>query len=336
MVGHIFVVNYKFIIMKDLNSQEYFFADSQEEAKKEKEKRAALHSIFPILMGGKEDKTNYVIRNENKTPLSTESPPIATSTPIATNPMGSNAKKEATSFENPKNDFNFDPWQREKTLDNMRVVKYPKLFGEMGTHVYPRANYHSKEEFDYINRSKFESIIGYNLEHEGGYVNNKNDRGGETKYGITKPFMEEYQYALPGGKAKPIKDLTVEDAKLLYKAMWDRYNLGYIRDKDLAYVVYDYMINSYAGTAAKRIQEILNTKGAGLKVDGHLGEMSLKAIHNSDYKWLIDEILKNRQYYYREQVKDDSTQLEFYAGWMNRLNKIAESVGSDLYFSTHF
>ena len=239
-------------------------------------------------------------------------------------------------FENHKNDFNFDPWLREKTLDRMRKVKYPKLSGEMETMILPHANYHSKEEFDYINNGKFESIIDKNLEHEGGYVNDKNDRGGETKYGITKPFMEEYKYALPGGKAKPIKDLTVEDAKLLYKAMWDRYNLGYIRDKDLAYVVYDYMINSYAGTAAKRVQEILNTRGAALKVDGQIGEKTLNAIHNSDTKWLIDEILKNRQYYYREQVKDDSTQLEFYAGWMNRLNKIAESVGSDLRFSTKF
>ena len=322
--------------MKDLNNQEYFFADSQEEAKKEKEKRAALHSIFPILMGGKEDKTNYVIRNENKTPLSTEIPPIATSTPIATNPMGSNAKKEATSFENPKNDFNFDPWQREKTLDSMRVVKYPKLFGEMGTHVYPRANYHSKEEFDYINKSKFNSIIDKNLEHEGGYVNDKNDRGGETKYGITKPFMEEYKYAMPDGKAKPIKDLTVEDAKLLYKAMWDRYNLGYIRDKNLAYVMYDYMINTYAGTAAKRVQEILNTRGAALKVDGQLGEKSLNAIHNSDPKWLIDVILKNRQYYHQQDVYKNPKQVKYYAGWMDRLNKIAEAVGSDLRFSTKF
>jgi lysozyme family protein len=287
-------------------------------------------------MGGKEDKTNYVIRNENKTPLSTEIPPIATSTPIATNPMGSNAKKEATSFENPKNDFNFDPWQREKTLDNMRVVKYPKLFGEMGTHVYPRANYHSKEEFDYINKSKFNSIIDKNLEHEGGYVNDKNDRGGETKYGITKPFMEEYKYALPDEKAIPIKDLTVDDAKKLYKAMWDRYNLGYIRDKDLAYVIYDYMINSYAGTVAKRTQEILNTKGAALKVDGHIGEKSLNAIHDSDPKWLIDEILKNRQHHHRQDVYNNPVQIKYYAGWMNRLNKIAKAVGSDLYFSPQY
>ena len=211
-------------------------------------------------------------------------------------------------FENPKNDFNFDPWR----------------------------SVCSKEEFDYINATKFNSIIDKNLEHEGGYVNNKNDRGGKTKYGITEPFMEDFKYALPGGKTIPIEDLTVDDAKKLYKALWDRYNLGYVRDKNLAYVIYDYMINSYAGTAAKRVQEILNTRGAGLKVDGHLGEKSLNAIHNSDNKWLIDEILKNRQYYHWIDVYKNPNQIANYAGWMNRLNKIAEAVGSDIRFSTKF
>lgn len=253
-----------------------------------------------------------------------------------TEPTNPNTKKGTTTFGNPENDFNFDPWQQEKTLDRMRVVKYPKLFGEMGTAIYPRAYYHSKEEFDYINKSKFNSIIGKNLEHEGGYVNNKHDRGGETKYGITKPFMEDFKYALPEGKTIPIKDLTIDDAKKLYKAMWDRYNLGYVRDKNVAYVIFDYMINTFYHTAAKRVQEILNTQGASLKVDGHLGEKSLNAIHNSNHKWLIDEILKNRQQHYRKQVKDASNQLGFYAGWMNRLNKIAEAVGSDLRFSTKF
>ncbi len=320
---------------KDFESQEFYFAETQEEKEKEQRNRAALHSIFPILMGGKEDKTHYVVRNEDKTPKSTGNINSTTNVQPASN-LYPDAKKVATPFENPKNDFNFDPWQREKTLDRMREVKYPKLFGEMGTMILPRADYHSKEEFDYINTTKFNSIIDKNLEHEGGYVNNKNDRGGETKWGITKPFMEDLKYALPGGKAKPIKDLTVEDAKLLYKALWDRYNLGYVRDKNVAYAIFDYMINTYHHTAAKRVQETLNTKGAGLKVDGHLGEMSLKAIHNSDYKWLIDELLKNRYYNYREQVNKRPDQHGFYAGWMNRLNKIAEAVGSDIRFSTKF
>ena len=209
-------------------------------------------------------------------------------------------------FEKNRNDFNFDPWH----------YKW------------------DKEEFDYINRKKFDSIIDKNLRHEGGYTNNRNDRGGETKYGITRPFMEDYRYALPGGKTIPTKDLTVDDAKKLYKAMWDRYNLGYVRDKDVAYVIFDYMINSNARTVAKRMQNILNTNGAALKVDGHLGEKSLKAIHDSDSKWLKDEILKNRHLHYREQVKSDTSQLVFYAGWMNRLNKIAATVGSNLHFPT--
>ena len=320
---------------KDFESQEFYFAETQEEKEKEQRNRAALHSIFPILMGGKEDKTHYVVRNEDKTPKSTGNINSTTNVQPASN-LYPDAKKVATPFENPKNDFNFDPWQGEKTLDRMREVKYPKLFGEMGTMILPRADYHSKEEFDYINTTKFNSIIDKNLEHEGGYVNNKNDRGGETKWGITKPFMEDFKYALPGGKAKPIKDLTVEDAKLLYKALWDRYNLGYVRDKNVAYVIFDYMINTFYHTAAKRVQEILNSQGASLKVDGHIGNKSLEAIHGSDARWLMDEILKNRYYNYREQVKDASSQHGFYAGWMNRLNKIAEAVGSDIRFSTKF
>ena len=322
--------------MKNFDSEEFYYAESQEEMKKEKGKRAALHSLLPIIMGGKEDETNYVVRNDNEVKTHTLNPPTVTDNQITAPTTNLNTKKEAVTFENPKNDFNFDPWQREKTLDRMRVVKYPKLFDQMGTAIYPRAAYHSKEEFDYINKSKFDSIIGKNLEHEGGYVNNKNDRGGETKYGITKPFMEDFKYALPGGRTIPIKDLTVDDAKKLYKALWDRYNLGHVRDKNVAYVIFDYMINAYHNTAAKRVQEILNTQGASLKVDGHLGVKSLNAIHNSDYKWLMDEILKNRQHHYRKQVKDDYGQLGFYAGWMNRLNKIAEAVGSCLHFSTKF
>ena len=211
-------------------------------------------------------------------------------------------------FEKSRNGFNFDPWQGQW----------------------------DKEEFDYINNSKFNSIIDKNLEHEGGYVNNKNDRGGETKYGITGPFMEDFKYALPSGKTIPIEDLTVDDAKKLYKAMWDRYNLGYVRDKDVAYVIFDYMINTFYHTAAKRVQEILNTRGAALKVDGYLGEKSLNAIHESDRKWLIDEVLKNRQYHHRKDVNENPVQLKFYAGWMNRLNKIAKAVGSDLYFSPQY
>ena len=148
--------------------------------------------------------------------------------------------------------------------------------------------------------------------------------------------MEDYKYALPGGKSKPIRDLTVDDARSLYKAMWDKYKLGYIRDKNLAYVMNDYMINSYAGGVVKRVQRILNSRGASLNVDGLMGPKTLEAIHACDPKWLIDEIIKDRQFYYKKDACEHPSQQAFYEGWIRRLNGIAEKVGSQLRYPIKF
>ena len=49
----------------------------------------------------------------------------------------------------------------------------------------------------------FNEIIEVVLQHEGGYVDDPNDLGGETKYGITKRFYPSVD----------IKNLTEEQAK---------------------------------------------------------------------------------------------------------------------------
>ena len=314
--------------MKDyLESAEFFYSNNPEEIEKEKKKRKALHSLFPNSMGA-EDKTNYVLLSDNK---QGHVPDSLLKAPKL-EPAGVEVK---TDFGNDEKELNFDPWKREKTLDRMRVIKYPKLNGELGTQILNRAPYH-EEEIDYMNNAKFDSVIGNTLKSEGGYSNHPHDRGGETMYGITKSFMEDYKYALPDGKSKPIKDLTVDDARSLYKAMWDKYKLGYIRDKNLAYVLNDYMINSYAGGVVKRLQRILNSRGASLNVDGLMGPKTLEAIHACDPKWLIDEIIKDRQFYYKKDACEHPSQQVFYEGWIRRLNGIAEKVGSQLRYPIKF
>ena len=314
--------------MKDyLESAEFFYSNNPEEIEKEKKKRKALHSLFPNSMGA-EDKTNYVLLSDNK---QGHVPDSLLKAPKL-EPAGVEVK---TDFGNDEKELNFDPWKREKTLDRMRVIKYPKLNGELGTQILNRAPYH-EEEIDYMNNAKFDSVIGNTLKSEGGYSNHPHDRGGETMYGITKSFMEDYKYALPDGKSKPIKDLTVDDARSLYKAMWDKYKLGYIRDKNLAYVLNDYMINSYAGGVVKRLQRILNSRGASLNVDGLMGPKTLEAIHACDPQWLIDEIIKDRQFYYKKDACEHPSQQVFYEGWIRRLNGIAEKVGSQLRYPIKF
>ena len=48
------------------NYEEFFYSEDPQEIEKEKKKRNALHSLFPNLMGGKEDRTNYVLKENNK------------------------------------------------------------------------------------------------------------------------------------------------------------------------------------------------------------------------------------------------------------------------------
>ena len=60
----------------------------------------------------------------------------------------------------------------------------------------------------------FDEIIDITLKHEGGYVHDPKDLGGETNFGIAKRFYPDVD----------IKNLTKEEAKEIYKKdYWDRY-----------------------------------------------------------------------------------------------------------------
>ena len=216
---------------------------------------------------------------------------------------------------------------------NFFIIK-GRIAGSMSPQRVPisRPAYHD-DEFRYMNKAKFDSVIGDSFRFEGGFVNNKYDRGGKTNYGITEIFMEQYKNALPDGKVKPIEELTKEDACNLYFAMWNNKRLGEVRDKNLAFVLNDYMINSNEWEVAKRVQRILNLNGENLKPDG---TKTLDAMHRADKEWLIEQIIIDRYNNYRKIVANDNSQINNYAGWINRLNQVAEIVGSKLRFDKKY
>ena len=294
--------------------KEFYYSEDPQDIEK---KRNALHSFFPHLMGGKEDSTNYVLLNNGKNSY----------TPTFYHDAVSkeHIKKSEPKVGKYTKSFNFDPWKREKEIDSLNKSN-PNIAKER----------YSKEDFDYINKSKFYSVIGKSFDFEGGYSNNKHDRGGETNYGITNIFMEQYKHALPDKKVKPIREITKEDAYKLYNAMWNQHNLGHVRDKSIALLLNDYMINSNEWKVAERVQRILNKKGHTIKVDKIIGPRTIEAINNTDKRWLIEEILQDRYNHYRSNVAEDTSQIHNFKGWINRLNKIAELAGSSTRFPTNY
>ena len=108
----------------------------------------------------------------------------------------------------------------------------------------------------------FETVIG----HEGGYVNDPRDPGGETKYGISKR-------AYPN---EDIKNLTLNRAKELYKRdYWDSIDAESIPGV-ARLMVFDCAVNCGV-TAAKKILQ----RAVGVKDDGIIGPKTRAAISNT-------------------------------------------------------
>ena len=90
----------------------------------------------------------------------------------------------------------------------------------------------------------FDEIIEITLEHEGGYVNDPTDMGGETNFSITKRWYPDLD----------IKNLTKEDAVEIYKKdYWDRYKLDEM-PTNLQHIYFDMVVNMGARNAGKIMQ----------------------------------------------------------------------------------
>ena len=97
---------------------------------------------------------------------------------------------------------------------------------------------------------------------EGGYGDDPNDAGGETKYGISKARFPDVD----------IKNLTVDGAKALYrKHYWNLFRCGEL-PWPLAYVMFDCFVQFSPGNPTRWLQAAV---GAG--IDGVLGPKTIAA-----------------------------------------------------------
>ena len=155
-------------------------------------------------------------------------------------------------------------------------------------------------------KTTFDEIIDGVLKHEGGYVNDPKDLGGETKYGITKRFYPDVD----------IKNLTKEDAKkIYYDDYWVKNKVPQLPD-NLKYIYFDMCINQGRGTAVRVLQRAVNSKGGALEVDGGLGPMTLKAINK--YKPCDNRVRCYRLKHYYDLVNKRPEQEKFLFGWFRR------------------
>ena len=151
---------------------------------------------------------------------------------------------------------------------------------------------------------KFDDIIEVVLHHEGGYVNDPKDPGGETNFGIAKRSH-------PDGD---IKNLTEEGAKEIYKEhYWDRNKVEDLTE-NLRHIYFDMCVNQGRSRAVRIMQRAANAKGANLKVDGGMGPKTIAAMDGVE----LDRVRAYRVKYYADLVTRKPDLEKFYFGWFRR------------------
>jgi len=154
----------------------------------------------------------------------------------------------------------------------------------------------------------FNEIIEKVLEHEGGYVNDPTDLGGETKYGITKRFYPDVD----------IKNLTTEQAKEIYKKdYWDKNKVESL-PQNLWHIYFDMCVNMGKRTAVKVLQKAANNRGKDLEVDGGLGPKTIEALNGVE----LDRVRAFRVKYYVDLITAKPEQEKFYLGWFRRATEV--------------
>ncbi len=145
---------------------------------------------------------------------------------------------------------------------------------------------------------------------EGGYVDDPDDPGGPTKYGISLRFLKGI---VPYATTITIWDLSPETATDLYREhFWNVCSCDAL-PPGIDLVVFDCAVNQGPRTARKLLQRAL-----GVEDDGYFGPVTLQAVLDADPIDTMLDFLARRAKRYAETANFD----RYGRGWMRRLFEV--------------
>ena len=152
--------------------------------------------------------------------------------------------------------------------------------------------------------ANFDSAVKKTLVNEGGYVNDPDDAGGETKYGISKRSYPSVD----------IKNLTTDEAKAIYKRdYWDKIKGDLITDDFVAYEIFDTAVNMGVRTSSKLAQMAL-----GVHPDGIIGSKTLEALNATGKDDFLTKFKLSKIARYTYLCKKYPSNKKYLYGWIKR------------------
>ena len=188
--------------------------------------------------------------------------------------------------------------------------------------------------------ANFEEAYSKTMGHEGGYVHDKDDAGGETYKGIARKYNGDWSgWNIIDSKKNDSNfpsclddiDELQTDVHAFYKERyWDVNKLDDVSSQAVGEEMFDTGVNMGIGRAAKFLQKSLNylnrngTLYSDLTVDGAIGGKSLsaldKVLSDGDEKILLTMLNVLQGNHYMEYMGKDLTQEKYARGWFKRVH----------------
>ena len=150
--------------------------------------------------------------------------------------------------------------------------------------------------------SEFETAMKYLYSVEGGYSNNKADKGGATNFGITQSTYNSYRKN-KGKSVQSVCGITKNEVEEIYfNNYWCLSGANKVKNKAIALILFDSAVNHGVGAAK---------------------QMYVRAGDN------VENFLNLRLEKYNAIVKRNPSQKVFLKGWNNRINKLRSFIAQN-------
>ena len=191
-----------------------------------------------------------------------------------------------------------------------------------------------------MSAENFERCMDFVFEHEGVISDDKNDKGGLTKYGVSITFLTNLARSKPSLvmeivgttniSRRIVRELSKTQAALLFKwEFWTPYKLDEI-PLATAFMLFDMNINHGPGNSIRIAQKGCNRLPSLvsplLVVDGKMGPRTRAALRLCSCASGIHAIAAERLAFYERIVERNSSQRVFLRGWRNRAHDMEQTA----------
>jgi len=178
----------------------------------------------------------------------------------------------------------------------------------------------------------FDKALDFLFPHEGGLVDDPDDPGGTTKFGVSLRWLARAGLLDLNGDGHPdgdidldgdidaddIRGLTRATAGWLYRRhWWDRYDYDDLPPA-IAVKTFDLSVNMGARQAHRCLQRAVRACWWPLADDGLIGPKTRSAIAAAPPEPLLSAFCSEAAGFYRQLAATDSRRTKYLDGWLNR------------------